>query len=200
MPDTDNTNTNPTADAGTNTTPTTDAGTNPTPSADAAAQTQTQPQEPVITLDSYKDIGLEEYKEFMELNDEGVKEFKQFGVDNKIAPEALKALVNWSVKTLKGQQEAFKKTQESWKAENAKKYGENLKNVQTNVGRVLADFDKSGNFANLLQAAGASEHPATLEFLNSLADVLLEKGSVNPNASPEGKDVSLEDMYKPKTN
>lgn len=159
-----------------------------------------KPQEPSLTLDSYKDIGLEEYRDFMDLNEDGVKEFKQFGVDNKISPQAMKALVEWSVKTMKGQQESFKKMQEGWQAENAKKYGENLKNVQTNVGRVLADFDKSGSFANLLKDAGAEQHPATLEFLNSLADVLLEKGSINPNASPEGKEMTLEDMYKIKSN
>ena len=105
-----------------------------------------------------------------------------------------------SMTELKKQKEAYAKTLEGWRAENAKKYGDNLKNVQTNVGRVLAQIDKSGNFANLLKNAGAEEHPATLEFLSAIGDVLLEKGSVNPNATVQGKEFTLEDMYKPKTN
>ena len=203
MPEETNTNTPNTPQDAPQTNPATPTATDTqTPAVEPNKPQETQPEpakpEPELTLDSYKDIGLQEYSEVMDLNEEGVKQFKQFGVDNKIPPAGLKAIVDWSVKTIKAQNEAFAKVQEGWRQENAKKYGENLKNVQTNVGRVLADYDKSGNFAKLLQDAGAQDNPATLEFLNAVADVLLEKSSVNPNATAEGKPFTLEDIYKPK--
>lgn len=168
------------------------------------AQTTTEPapaakQEPAapeLSLESYKDLDSSDFVTEAGLEAEGLTSFKQMGLDNKISPDALKAVAKWSLDNIKAQQEAFAKVQASWKAENEKKYGENLKNVKTNVGRVLADFDKAGTFANLLKDAGAEENPAVLEFLNSVADAVLEKGSINPNASPEGRDVTLEDMYK----
>lgn len=163
-----------------------------------AQPANTQPAEPVYTLDSYKDLDNADFLVEAGLEKDDLTSFKQLGVNNKLSPEALKAVAKWSLDNIKEQREAFAKVQEGWRQENAKKYGDNLKNVKTNVGRVLADFDKSGNFAKLLQDAGAEENPATLEFLNGLADVLLEKGSVNPNASPEGKPFTLEDIYKPK--
>lgn len=155
-------------------------------------------KEPELTIDSYKDLNLTGYEEIADLSKADLESFKQMGLKNKLAPEALQAIANWSLDNLKAQKEAFAKIQEGWREENAKKYGDNLKNVKTNVGRVLADFDKSGTFANLLKDAGAEEHPATLEFLSAIGDVLLEKGSVNANATIQGKEMSLEDMYKTK--
>ena len=159
-----------------------------------------QPAEPVLTLDSYKDLDNVDFIKEAGLEANDLTSFKQLGLNNKLSPEALKAVAKWSLDNIKEQQAAFAKIQEQWKAENAKKYGDNLKNVKTNVGRVLADFDKSGNFAKLLQDAGAEENPATLEFLNAISDVVLEKGSINPNASPEGKEMTLEDMYRKNQN
>lgn len=183
------------------------AGTTGTPATQTNAtepstvqQTQTepaaQPQEPVYTLDSYKELDTSDFVTEVGVEAKDLQAFKQMGLDNKISPEALKAVAKWSLDNIKSQQEAFKKVQEQWQQENVKKYGDNLKNVKTNVGRVLADYDKSGKFATLLKDAGAEENPATLEFLSSLADVLLEKASVNPNATIGEKPFSLEDMYK----
>jgi len=187
----------PTADTTAQTQPTADA----TPAATTTDTTDAQPQlaqptEPVLTLDSYKDLDSSDFVTEAGIEAEGLTSFKQMGLDNKISPEALKAVAKWSLDNIKAQQESFAKVQEGWKAENEKKYGGNLKNVKTNVGRVLADFDKAGTFASLLKDAGAEENPAVLEFLNSVADAVLEKSSINPNASAEGKDVTLEDMYK----
>lgn len=176
---------------------------NPAPEANKGQEPQPaepKPAEPELTIDSYKDLGFDGFEEEFIPSEEELKAFKQLGVDNKIAPQALKAISVWSMTELKKQKEATAKIVEGWRAENAKKYGDNLKNVQTNVGRVLAQMDKSGNFANLLKTAGAEEHPATLEFLSAIGDVLLEKGSVNPNATVQGKEFTLEDMYKQKTN
>lgn len=162
------------------------------------AATEPAKTEPELTIDSYKDLGLDAFKDAVEINEEGLKAFKELGVKNKISPEALKAIAEWSLGETKKQQDDFKAMQESWRKANAEKYGDNLKNVQTNVGRVLAQMDKSGEFAALLKDAGAEEHPATLAFLSAIGDVLLEKGSVNPNATIQGKEFTLEDMYKPK--
>lgn len=187
----------PAADTTAQTQPTADATPAATTTDTTAAQPQpAQPAEPVLTLESYKDLDSSDFVTEAGIKAEGLTSFKQLGLDNKISPEALKAVAKWSLDNIKAQQEEFAKVQAAWKAENEKKYGENLKNVKTNVGRVLADFDKAGTFANLLKDAGAEENPAVLEFLNTVADAVLEKGSINPNASPEGREPTLEDMYK----
>ena len=177
---------------------TTQTATQTTTQEPAAATEPAKTAEPELTVDSYKDLGLDQFADEFHFAEDGLKAFKELGVKNKISPEAMKALSIWSMSEIKRQKEEFAKTQEEWRAENVKKYGENLKNVQTNVGRVLAQMDKSGNFANLLKAAGAEEHPATLEFLSAIGDVILEKGSINPNATIQGKEMSLEDMYRSK--
>lgn len=168
------------------------------PKAQEPVATETAKTEPELTLDSYKDLGTDEFKDVFTFEADGLKAFKEIGLKYKVSPEAMKELTVWSLKEAKRQQEDFKATQEQWRKENAEKYGDNLKNVKTNVGRVLAQMDKSGEFANLLKDAGAEEHPATLAFLSAIGDVLLEKGSVNPNATIQGKEMTLEDMYKPK--
>ena len=157
-----------------------------------------QPAAPELTIESYKDMGMDAFEEQYRFNDESLKSFKEVGLSNKISPEGMKAVAEWTMNQIKAQNEAFEKVKEEWRAENAKKYGDNLKNVKTNVGRVLADFDKSGEFAKLLQAAGAEDNPAALEFLAAVGDAVLEKGSVNPNASAEVHEMTLEDIYKPK--
>ncbi len=187
----------PAADTTAQTQPTADTTPAATTTDTTAAQPQpAQPTEPALTLESYKDLDSSDFVTEAGIEAEGLTSFKQLGLDNKISPDALKAVAKWSLDNIKAQQAEFAKVQAAWKAENEKKYGENLKNVKTNVGRVLADFDKAGTFASLLKDAGAEENPAVLEFLNSVADAVLEKGSINPNASPEGREPTLEDMYK----
>lgn len=172
------------------------AQTQPSAAADPAPAAQQQPAEPQLTIESYKDMGVEAFDEQYRLNEESLQSFKELGLSKKISPEHMKTVAEWTMQQIKAQNEAYEQIKAGWRAENEKKYGENLKNVKTNVGRVLADFDKSGEFAKVLQTAGVEDNPAALEFLAAVGDAVLEKGSVNPNASAEGKDVTLEDMYK----
>jgi len=160
------------------------------------AKAEEKPAVEEYTVDSYKDLVDDEEIEEFELTDENLNVFKELGAKNHIAPEALKAISKWSLDNIRKQREAAEKVREEWRKQNEEKYGDNLKNVKTNVGRVLADMDKSGQFATLLKDVGAEEHPATLAFLSAIGDVLLEKGSVNPNATVQGKEMSLEDMYR----
>lgn len=148
------------------------------------------------TVDSYKDLLDSDTIEEFELTDGNLAEFKKLGVKNHIPPATLKAIAAWSLENVRKQNEHIEKVHAEWRKQNEEKYGENLKNVKTNVGRVLADMDKTGQFASLLKDVGAEEHPATLAFLSAIGDVLLEKGSVNPNATIQGKEMSLEDMYR----
>ena len=71
-----------------------------------------------------------------------------------------------------------------------------LKNVKTNAGRVLAELDKSGKFKEFLELAGAANAPATLGFLKEVGDRVLEKASVNPSATTTPTMKELEDFYK----
>ena len=148
------------------------------------------------TVDSYKDLVDQQMIEEFDLTDGNLAEFKELGVKNHIPPATLKAIAAWSLENVRKQNEHIEKVHAEWRKQNEEKYGENLKNVKTNVGRVLADMDKTGQFASLLKDVGAEEHPATLAFLSAIGDVLLEKGSVNPNATIQGKEMSLEDMYR----
>ena len=148
------------------------------------------------TVDSYKDLLDADTIEEFDLTDGNLAEFKELGVKNHIPPATLKAIAAWSLENVRKQNEHIEKVHAEWRKQNEEKYGENLKNVKTNVGRVLADMDKTGQFASLLKDVGAEEHPATLAFLSAIGDVLLEKGSVNPNATIQGKEMSLEDMYR----
>lgn len=166
----------------------------------AATQKETtEEQKPAVeeyTVESYKDLLDSDTIEEFELTEDNLKSFKELGVKNHISPDTLKAIAAWSLDNVRKQNEEMAKVKEQWAKANQEKYGDNLKNVKTNVGRVLADMDKSGQFASLLKHVGAEEHPATLEFLSAIGDVLLEKGSINPNATIQGKEMSLEDMYK----
>ena len=85
--------------------------------------------------------------------------------------------------------------QARWAQENHAKYGDNLKNVETNCSRVLAELDKEGKFKELLATAGVQQHPATLGFLKTIGDLYLEKSSVNPNATVStDEEVELENF------
>ena len=162
----------------------------------AQDKTTVEPKTDEYTVESYKDLLDSDTIEEFELTEDNLKSFKELGVKNHISPDTLKAIAAWSLDNVRKQNEEMAKVKEQWAKANQEKYGDNLKNVKTNVGRVLADMDKSGQFASLLKHVGAEEHPATLEFLSAIGDVLLEKGSVNPNATIQGKEMSLEDMYK----
>lgn len=177
-------------------TPTAEPAQKPVEKAEPAKETVAEPKQEEYTVESYKDLVDSATVEEFELTEENLNSFKEFGAKNHISPDTLKAIASWSLDNVRKQNEQMQKVKEQWQQENAKKYGDNLKNVKTNVGRVLAEMDKSGQFASLLQHVGAEEHPATLEFLSAIGDVLLEKGSINPNATIQGKEMSLEDMYK----
>ena len=199
-------NTDSTAAEATAATQTAEPAEKPQEAAETAQQTQPEQKEaakaaekPAVeeyTVDSYKDLLDSDTIEEFELTEDNLKSFKELGVKNHISPDTLKAIAAWSLDNVRKQNEAMEKVKEEWAKANQEKYGDNLKNVKTNVGRVLADMDKSGQFASLLKHVGAEEHPATLEFLSAIGDVLLEKGSVNPNATIQGPEMSLEYMYR----
>lgn len=172
------------------------------PETPAAEETKTEAteekaeesKEPELTIDSYADLGFKA-EDGISINEDSVKSFKEIALKHKISPEAAKEIATLQMDSARKQQEDFKALQKSWEAENQKKYGDNLKNVETNVARVLTELDKSGEFAKLLDLAGAKKHPATLAFLKSIGEQLLEKPSVNANATAPAKEKTLADFY-----
>lgn len=113
--------------------------------------------------------------------------------------EAVKALMQLDMNNTAADSRVEEKlladAQNRWAAENQAKYGDNLKNVETNCSRVLAELDKDGKFKELLATAGVSGHPATLGFLKTIGDLYLEKASVNPNATVStDEEVELENF------
>ena len=141
----------------------------------------TKPAEETLTLDSYNEtLGLTATED-VALDKDLLKGFRQFALDNGIKPELANKIAKFQFDAAAKQAQYMKDLNAKWAEENAKTYGDNLKNVETNVGRVLADFDKEGKFKELLTLAGAINAPATLAFLKAIGDVTLEKGSVNPN-------------------
>ena len=152
-------------------------------------------QEPELKLEDYGDLGLVE-EEGVKLDVNLQKSFKELCLENKIPVEAAKKLAKLQYDAIKKQHHDFVALQKSWEEENTKTYGENLKNVKTNAGRVLAELDKSGKFKEFLELAGAANAPATLGFLKEVGDRVLEKSSVNPSATTTPTMKELEDFYK----
>ena len=152
-------------------------------------------QEPELKIEDYGDLGLVE-EEGVKLDANLQKSFKELCLENKIPVEAAKKVAKLQFDALKKQHDDFVALQKSWEEENTKTYGENLKNVKTNAGRVLAELDKSGKFKEFLELAGAANAPATLGFLKEVGDRVLEKSSVNPSATTTPTMKELEDFYK----
>lgn len=172
-------------------------GTQTTP----AQSTETQPakateqNDGALTIESYGDLGITETED-VKINPDLLGGFKKLALENGIKPEVASKIAKLQFESLQKEAENYKLLQQKWSEENAKTYGDNLKNVQTNVGRVLAEFDKEGKFKQLLTLAGAEQAPATLAFLKAIGDKVLEKGSVNPNTnSVIAEDKDLADYY-----
>lgn len=151
-------------------------------------------KEPELTLESYGDLGLKETDD-IKIDADLQKSFKELALKNKISPEAAKEIAAMQIAAKQKEVDAFKQMQAGWQKQAEEKYGDNLKNVETNVARVLTELDKSGEFAKLLELAGATKHPATLAFLQSVGDQILEKPSINANATVSAK-TSLADYYR----
>jgi len=146
-----------------------------------------------LTLESY--AALDDLKEEgVVVDKEALKSLKELALENKWDADTAEKIVKIQMQAAKKQVDAYKDLQKSWEESNKKTYGDNLKNVETNCSRVLTELDKSGKFKELLALAGTEKHPATLEFLKTIGDKLLEKPMVNPNATATSKEVSLEDF------
>ena len=168
-----------------------------TTAAESTTQT-TEPdktKEPELKIEDYGDLGLVE-EEGVKLDANLQKSFKELCLENKIPVETAKKVAKLQYDAIKKQHDDFVAMQKSWEEENTKTYGENLKNVKTNAGRVLAELDKSGKFKEFLELAGAANAPATLGFLKEVGDRVLEKASVNPSATTTPTMKELEDFYK----
>ena len=152
-------------------------------------------KEPELKIEDYGDLGLVE-EEGVKLDANLQKSFKELCLENKIPVETAKKVAKLQYDAIKKQYDDFVALQKSWEEENTKTYGENLKNVKTNAGRVLAELDKSGKFKEFLELAGAANAPATLGFLKEVGDRVLEKASVNPSATTTPTMKELEDFYK----
>lgn len=160
--------------------------------ADAGTPTQ-EPKatEPQLTIESYdENLGLTPTDDVY-IDKELVKSFKQVALENGIKPEVANKIAKLQFDALNAQNQAIKDLQNKWAEENNKTYGDNLKNIETNVGRVLAQFDKDGKFQELLAPAGALKSPAALAFLKAIGDKVLEQPSVNPNTK-QTEEVNLD--------
>ena len=152
-------------------------------------------EEPELKIEDYGDLGLVE-EGGVKIDANLQKSFKELFLENKIPVETAKKVAKLQFDAIKKQHDDFVALQKSWEEENTKTYGENLKNVKTNAGRVLAELDKSGKFKEFLELAGAVNAPATLGFLKEVGDRVLEKASVNPSATTTPTMKELEDFYK----
>lgn len=116
------------------------------------------------------------------LSADAVKAFLQLDLNNSLAAKM-------------AEKKVLDDARAQWDKENKAKYGDNLKNVETDCSRVLAELDKEGKFKELLAIAGVEKHPATLGFLKAIGEVVLEKPSVSPNATiSTDREVELEDF------
>lgn len=155
-----------------------------------------EPTPAALTIDSYAEMDKAiSMPEGIKYNAEEYAGLKDLAVKHQIPAAALKDLIEYDLKNEAEDAKHIAEAQARWALENQQKYGAELKNVETKCSRVLAELDKTGKFKELLALAGAEKHPATLEFLKTIGDNLLEKSSVNPNATAApDKEVSLEDF------
>lgn len=161
--------------------------------AEAGTPTTQEPKatEPQLTIESYdENLGLTPTDDVY-IDKELVKSFKQVALENGIKPEVANKIAKLQFDALNAQNQTIKDLQNKWAEENNKTYGDNLKNIETNVGRVLAQFDKDGKFQELLAPAGALKSPAALAFLKAIGDAVLEQPSVNPNTK-QTEEVNLD--------
>lgn len=176
-------------------------GANADPKATTPSEPAAKHQEPTQPVaDAYADIekgvqvpnGLEVNKQWLQ----GVKDIaKQFNVSADCVKALLQFDLNDNAANAMAEQKMLDNAKAKWEQENQAKYGDNLKNVETNCSRVLAELDKDGKFKELLALVGAEKHPATLGFLKAIGDVVLEKPSVNPNATVStDEEVELENF------
>ena len=120
---------------------------------------------------------------------------KKHNISVDAAKEIAQLDLNTSAAQAMVEERLMAEAQVKWVQENQAKYGDNLKNVETNCSRVLAELDKEGKFKELLATAGVEKHPATLGFLKTIGDLYLEKPSVNPNATVStDEEVELENF------
>lgn len=170
-----------------------------TPATEPAAATTeptTEPKaEPELTVESYKDLEFDSCDGLFDPTGLS-KEFKDLALANKLSPEVAKSFAELHKRQTKELGEGYLRLQQEWAKQSEERFGkDNLKNIETNCGRVLEMFDESGEFRQLMQFAGTTKHPATLSFLKALGDVVLEKGTVNPSATNTPKIMELEDFY-----
>lgn len=175
------------------------------PAAGQSAQQQTQQQtqqdsQQQTTADPYATVldGVQ-IPDGVQVDEGLVGGLKQLAKQHNMPADAVKALIQLDLNNLAAQQTATNRImadmQAKWSEENKAKYGDNLKNVETNCSRVLAELDKEGKFKELLATVGVSGHPATLGFLKTIGDLYLEKASVNPNATVStDEEVELENF------
>lgn len=157
-------------------------------------KTEEKSEDRELTIEAYGDLGLVE-DEKVKVDADLQKAFKETALKHKISPEAAKEIAALQFGAVKKQVEAFTALQEEWSKACEKAYGDNLKNVQTNCGRVLTEIDKEGEFSKILTDVGYDKHPATLAFLKKVGDIILEKGSVSASATAPVKEATLEDFY-----
>lgn len=176
------------------------AETNPTAGEPKPSDAQKPAEQPKQPEDIYAHIeeGLI-IPQGVEVKPEALANLKAIAKQYNVPVDAVKALLqhdlNENARDIMFEQKVLKDAQAKWEQENQTKYGDNLKNVKTDCSRVLAELDKEGKFKELLATAGVSEHPATLGFLKAIGEIVLEKPSVNPNATiSTDEEVELENF------
>lgn len=180
------------------------ASADPKPAADAQPATQpaATPEQPAQTTPSDPFANFEsgiQVPAGVELDKQALAGLVAIAKKHNISVEAAKEIAQLDLNTSAAQamveERLLADAQVKWAQENQAKYGDNLKNVETNCSRVLAELDKEGKFKELLATAGVEKHPATLGFLKTIGDLYLEKASVNPNATVStDEEVELENF------
>lgn len=191
MPGEENNQTQTTATpAATTDTQTTTATTDTT----AAAAETTDATPAALTAESYGAFGLQIPED--KINKEYDSAFRKLMVDNQVPVDLAQKIAQFNYSQNQKEDKEVDDMVAAWNAQSAKIYGDNLKNVEMECQRVLSEIDKSGDFGKFLALAGAEKHPATLAFLKAVGERILEKQSVNTNATAPTRQLELEDFYK----
>lgn len=124
-----------------------------------------------------EDITLPEGAEF---DDEAIDSFVELLNSDMSRSELATALVELQLQThekmYENLAETWKNTQEEWREESHKVLGENLEPALAGISQLIDEYGDREALSEVLNLTGAGNHPAVIQFLAKIADVLVKEG------------------------
>lgn len=109
------------------------------------------------------------------VNETLLAEFKNIAASANLPKETAQKFIDLQISSFKAVEEAHKKNIETWQAENAKNYGDNLQEKEAQAIKGLDRFDSDAKLKDLLTVTGLIYHPDVVRFLVAVDEHTAEK-------------------------